>query len=76
MPNVPNLYAPWTHDEMLITEPAQQHSPVARPKSLPTGKEMKVEWTANCGPSGGKRRQDPTGSTYCAAGVRLGRSFL
>ena len=37
MPNVPNFFAPWTYDEILITVPAQQHTPVARPKSLLTG---------------------------------------
>jgi nitrate reductase / nitrite oxidoreductase, beta subunit len=43
MPNVPNFFAPWTYDEILITVPAQQHTPVARPKSLLTGKDVKVE---------------------------------
>lgn len=28
MPNVPNLYAAWTYDEILITVPAQQYTPV------------------------------------------------
>jgi hypothetical protein len=34
MPNVPNVFAPWTYDEILITVPAQWHTPVARPKLL------------------------------------------
>ena len=40
------------------------------------GKEAKVEWTAYCGPSGGRRREDSTGLTCCAGGARLGRSLL
>lgn len=59
MSDVPSLYAPWTSYEILITLPAQQHTPVARPKSLLTGKDVKAERTANCGPSGGKQRDHP-----------------
>jgi hypothetical protein len=44
MPNVPNLYAPWTYDELLITMPAQ-HTPVARPTSLLAGNDVKLERT-------------------------------
>ena len=48
LPNIKDYYEPWTYDyENLITAPAQQHTPVARPKSLLTGKDMKVEWSAN-----------------------------
>ena len=48
LPNIRDYYEPWTYDyENLITAPAQQHTPVARPKSLLTGKDMKVEWSAN-----------------------------
>ena len=37
------LYALRTYDEILIAVPAQLHTPVARPKSLLTGKDVKVE---------------------------------
>jgi nitrate reductase beta subunit len=48
LPNIRDYYEPWTYDyENLIAAPAQQHTPVARPKSLLTGKDMKVEWSAN-----------------------------
>jgi nitrate reductase beta subunit len=39
---VENLYALWTYDEMLIAVSPQQHTPVARPKSLLTGKDVKA----------------------------------
>jgi len=47
MPNVPNLYAPWTYDEILITMPAQ-HTPVARPTSLLAANDVKLERTNDC----------------------------
>jgi nitrate reductase beta subunit len=48
MPSINDYYEPWTYDyETLITAPAQQHTPVARPKSLISGKDMKIEWSAN-----------------------------
>ncbi len=48
LPNISDYYEPWTYDyENLTTAPAQRHIPVARPKSLLTGKDMKVEWSAN-----------------------------
>ena len=48
MPSMDDYYEPWTYDyETLTNAPAQQHTPVARPKSLLTGKDMKVEWSAN-----------------------------
>ena len=48
MPSIDDYYEPWTYDyETLTNAPAQQHSPVARPKSLLTGKDMKVKWSAN-----------------------------
>src|SRR6266536_3045160 len=44
----PRYYEPWMYDyENLITAPPQEHSPVARPKSLISGKDMKVSWSAN-----------------------------
>ena len=48
MPTIGDYYEPWTYDyENLLTAPASEHSPVARPKSLITGKDMKVSWGAN-----------------------------
>ncbi len=48
MPSIDDYYEPWTYDyENLITAPAQQHTPVARPKSLLSGKDMKIQWSAN-----------------------------
>jgi Fe-S-cluster-containing dehydrogenase component len=48
MPGIDDYYEPWTYDyETLTNAPAQQHTPVARPKSLISGKDMKVQWSAN-----------------------------
>ena len=48
LPNIKDYYEPWTYDyENLLTAPPQQHTPVARPKSLLTGGDMKIEWSAN-----------------------------
>ena len=47
-PSIGEYYEPWTYDyETLTTAPAQQHTPVARPKSLISGEDMKVSWSAN-----------------------------
>ncbi|WP_280415880.1 nitrate reductase subunit beta [Nocardia carnea] len=48
LPELGDYYEPWTYDyENLTTAPAQRHTPVARPKSLITGKDTKIEWSAN-----------------------------
>ncbi len=48
MPSIEDYYEPWTYDyETLTNAPAQEHTPVARPKSLLTGKDMKIRWSAN-----------------------------
>src|SRR5215831_4970055 len=48
MPAITDYYEPWTYDyENLITAPAQADTPVARPKSLISGADMKVSWSAN-----------------------------
>jgi nitrate reductase beta subunit len=48
LPNIRDYYEPWTYDyESLTTAPSQQHTPVARPKSLLSGEDMKIEWSAN-----------------------------
>ncbi|WP_139416547.1 nitrate reductase subunit beta [Agromyces laixinhei] len=50
-PNLPELhdyYEPWTYDyDMLLNAPAGEHTPVAKPKSLLTGEDMKISWSAN-----------------------------
>jgi len=47
-PSIDEYYEPWTYDyERLTSAPLQEHSPVARPKSLLTGQDMQVRWSAN-----------------------------
>ena len=50
-PNLPTLqdyYEPWTYEyDMLLSSPLGEDTPVARPKSLISGKNMKIEWSAN-----------------------------
>ena len=48
LPSIQEYYEPWTYDyEMLTTSPLQEHTPVARPKSLISGQNMKISWSAN-----------------------------
>jgi nitrate reductase beta subunit len=48
MPSIDDYYEPWTYDyETLTNAPAQEHTPVARPKSLLSGKDLKISWSAN-----------------------------
>jgi nitrate reductase beta subunit len=48
MPSIDDYYEPWTYDYRTLTDaPAQEHTPVARPKSLLSGKDMKISWSAN-----------------------------
>ena len=48
LPSINEYYEPWTYDYSTLTDaPAQEHTPVARPKSLISGKNMKIEWSAN-----------------------------
>ena len=48
LPSISEYYEPWTYDYATLTDaPAQEHTPVARPKSLISGKDMKIEWSAN-----------------------------
>ncbi len=47
-PELSDYYEPWTYDyEKLVEAPLGDDFPVARPKSLITGEDMKVEWSAN-----------------------------
>jgi nitrate reductase / nitrite oxidoreductase, beta subunit len=48
LPSIQEYYEPWTYDyEMLTSSPLQEHTPVARPKSLISGNDMKITWSAN-----------------------------
>jgi nitrate reductase beta subunit len=48
LPTLKDYYEPWTYDyDTLISAPLGEHTPVAQPKSLITGKAMKIEWSAN-----------------------------
>ncbi|GAA4885997.1 nitrate reductase subunit beta [Serinicoccus chungangensis] len=48
MPSIQDYYEPWTYDyETLLNAPAQDTFPVARPKSLISGKHINIEWSAN-----------------------------
>ena len=48
LPSIDDYYEPWTYDyENLISAPLGEHMPVAPPRSLISGKPMKVSWSAN-----------------------------
>jgi len=48
LPSIHDYYEPWTYEyDMLLSAPQGQHTPVARPKSLLTGKDMTISWSAN-----------------------------
>ncbi|WP_166980529.1 nitrate reductase subunit beta [Paramicrobacterium fandaimingii] len=48
LPEIEDYYEPWTYDyDMLLNAPAGEHTPVAKPKSLLTGDDMKIGWSAN-----------------------------
>ncbi|SEE75455.1 nitrate reductase subunit beta [Jiangella alba] len=47
-PELADYYEPWTYDYKMLTEaPLGDDFPVARPKSLITGEDTKVTWSAN-----------------------------
>ena len=47
-PKLDDYYEPWTYDyENLVSAPLSDDFPVARPKSLITGEDTKIEWSAN-----------------------------
>jgi nitrate reductase beta subunit len=47
-PKLEDYYEPWTYDyEKLVDAPLGDDFPVARPKSLITGEDTKIEWSAN-----------------------------
>ncbi|MDF0514450.1 nitrate reductase subunit beta [Agromyces sp. H3Y2-19a] len=48
LPEIHDYYEPWTYEyDMLLNAPAGEHTPVAKPKSLLTGEDMKISWSAN-----------------------------
>ncbi len=48
LPSIQDYYEPWTYDYgTLIDAPLRDYPPVARPKSLISGEEMKIGWSAN-----------------------------
>jgi len=48
LPTVADYYEPWTYDyDTLLSAPAMDTTPVARPQSLITGKDTAVTWGAN-----------------------------
>lgn len=57
LPGLDDYYEPWTYDyDNLISSPVIDTVPVARPKSLITGDNMKIQWSANW--------DDDLGGTY------------
>jgi len=48
LPELSDYYEPWTYDyDTLTTAPLQRHPPVARPRSLITGRDTAITWSAN-----------------------------
>ncbi|MFE2757630.1 nitrate reductase subunit beta [Actinosynnema sp. NPDC059335] len=48
MPALDDYYEPWTYDyENLTDAPLQEHTPVARPRSLISGEPTRITWSAN-----------------------------
>ncbi|MFG7941536.1 nitrate reductase subunit beta [Streptomyces cacaoi] len=48
MPGIQDYYEPWTYDYKNLTDaPLGEDIPVARPRSLLTGRPTRIEWSAN-----------------------------
>ncbi|TNC20486.1 nitrate reductase subunit beta [Amycolatopsis alkalitolerans] len=48
LPGIDDYYEPWTYDyENLTSAPLAEHTPVARPRSLISGENTKISWSAN-----------------------------
>ncbi|MFC9293860.1 nitrate reductase subunit beta [Streptomyces sp. NPDC057011] len=48
LPEIKDYYEPWTYDYKNLTDaPLGEDYPVAEPRSLLSGKPMKIEWSAN-----------------------------
>ena len=60
-PELDDYYEPWTYDyENLVDAPLGDDFPVARPKSLITGEDTKITWSANWDDNlGGATRDGP-----------------
>lgn len=64
LPEIQDYYEPWTYEyDALLSSPQGEHTPVAKPMSLLTGKEMQIKWSANwddnLGGSGETMADDP-----------------
>ena len=77
-PELKDYYEPWTYDyQTLIDAPLGDDFPVARPKSLITGEDTKITWSANWDDDlGGRQRARPPRPDRGAgaAGVERARS--
>ncbi|MFD7654478.1 nitrate reductase subunit beta [Actinosynnema sp. NPDC059797] len=48
LPGIDDYYEPWTYDyDTLTSAPQQEHTPVARPRSLISGEPTGITWSAN-----------------------------
>ncbi|WP_433260160.1 nitrate reductase subunit beta [Actinosynnema sp. CS-041913] len=48
LPGLDDYYEPWTYDyDNLTNAPLQEHTPVARPRSLISGEPTRITWSAN-----------------------------
>ncbi|WP_028047530.1 nitrate reductase subunit beta [Cellulomonas sp. URHE0023] len=48
LPEISDYYEPWTYEyDALLSSPQGEHTPVAQPMSLLTGKAMQIHWSAN-----------------------------
>ncbi|WP_007023895.1 nitrate reductase subunit beta [Saccharomonospora iraqiensis] len=48
LPSLDDYYEPWTYDyDTLTSAPLQEHTPVARPRSLISGEPTEITWSAN-----------------------------
>ncbi|NUS63283.1 MAG: nitrate reductase subunit beta [Saccharothrix sp.] len=48
LPGIDDYYEPWTYDyDTLTSAPRQEHTPVARPRSLLSGEPTAITWSAN-----------------------------
>ena len=73
LPSIDDYYEPWTYDyENLTTAPLGEHMPVAPPRSLISGKPMKVSWSANWDDDLGGSPGDPAGRPDPGEGQRAG----
>ena len=48
LPDIDEYYEPWTYNyDKLVSGPAKKHQPATRPKSLITGKPIRLKWGPN-----------------------------